>query len=56
MDIPGHYYFTAGMGAYKPDGTPVPNGWNWQPAPLVVIPALKFYRTAMIVIANLQTE
>ena len=24
MDIPGHYYFTASMGAYKPDGTPVP--------------------------------
>jgi hypothetical protein len=35
-------YFAAGMGAVKPDGTPVPNGWNWQPAPLVE-PLVNYY-------------
>ena len=28
-------YFRGGMGAVNQDGTPVPNGWNRQPAPLV---------------------
>ncbi|MCL5098640.1 MAG: glycoside hydrolase family 127 protein, partial [Candidatus Omnitrophica bacterium] len=28
-------YFTAGMGPVNQDGTPLPNGWNRQPAPLV---------------------
>lgn len=29
-------YLPAGIGALRPDGTPVPNGWNKIPAPVVV--------------------
>ena len=32
---PDQCYFRAGMGAVKPDGTMVPNGWNAVPAPVV---------------------
>ena len=35
-------YFQAGMGAVKQDGTPVPNGWNRMPAPIVE-PLLNYY-------------
>jgi hypothetical protein len=39
---PDTCYFTAGMGAMKQDGTPVPNGWNRMPAPLVE-PLVNYY-------------
>jgi len=39
---PGICYFPAGMGAVNQDGTPVPNGWNRQPAPLVE-PLVNYY-------------
>ncbi|MFH0761035.1 MAG: hypothetical protein V2A67_05995 [Bacteroidota bacterium] len=39
---PGVCYFAAGMGAVLPDGTPVPNGWNSQPAPIVE-PLVNYY-------------
>jgi hypothetical protein len=35
-------YFPAGMGMVKQDGTPIPNGWNAQPAP-VVEPLVNYY-------------
>lgn len=35
-------YFSAGMGGVKLDGTPYPNGWNKQPAPIVE-PLVNFY-------------
>jgi hypothetical protein len=35
-------YFPAGMGAVRQDGTPVPNGWNRMPAPLVE-PLVNYY-------------
>ena len=35
-------YFPAGMGAMKQDGTPVPNGWNRMPAPIVE-PLVNYY-------------
>jgi hypothetical protein len=35
-------YFAAGMGMVKQDGTPIPNGWNVQPAPLVE-PLVNYY-------------
>ena len=39
---PDKCYFSAGMGGVKLDGTPDPNGWNKQPAP-VVEPLVNFY-------------
>ena len=41
--LPGRCYFPAGMGAMKQDGTPVPNGWNRMPAP-VVEPLINYYQ------------
>lgn len=35
-------YFSAGMGAVQQDGTPVPNGWNRMPAPIVE-PLVNYY-------------
>jgi hypothetical protein len=35
-------YFPAGMGAIRQDGTPVPNGWNRMPAPLIE-PLVNYY-------------
>ncbi|MGI8965095.1 MAG: hypothetical protein ACR2H1_03290, partial [Limisphaerales bacterium] len=34
-DEQGRCWFACGMGALKPDGTVMPNGWNRQPAPIV---------------------
>jgi hypothetical protein len=34
-DGEGRCWFPGGMGALKPDGTIVPNGWNSHPAPIV---------------------
>jgi hypothetical protein len=34
-DDKGRCWFRCGMGAFKPDGSVVPNGWNAQPAPIV---------------------
>jgi hypothetical protein len=39
---PNQCYFAGGMGAVKPDGTVIPNGWNQQPAP-VVEPLVNYY-------------
>ncbi len=33
---PDRCYFPAGMGAVKPDGSVLPNGWNKVPAPVVI--------------------
>ncbi len=38
-------YFPAGMGAVSPDGAPVPNSWNSNPAP-VVEPLVNYYLAA----------
>jgi hypothetical protein len=35
-------YFKCGMGALRPDGSPMPNGWNPQPAPIVE-PLVTYY-------------
>ena len=35
-------YFPGGMGAVKPDGIPVPNGWNKMPAPIIE-PLINYY-------------
>jgi len=34
-DGEGRCYFPCGMGALRPDGSVVPNGWNAEPAPIV---------------------
>ena len=34
-DDRGRCWIACGMGAMKADGTPIPNGWNRQPAPIV---------------------
>ncbi|MDB5333551.1 MAG: hypothetical protein JWP03_4702 [Phycisphaerales bacterium] len=34
-DDKGRCWFACGMGAFRADGTVVPNGWNAQPAPIV---------------------
>jgi hypothetical protein len=39
---PDRCYFAAGMGMVKQDGTPIPNSWNAQPAPLVE-PLVNYY-------------
>lgn len=39
---PDTCYFQAGQGAAKLDGTPVPNGWNRMPAPIVE-PLVNYY-------------
>jgi len=35
-------YFKCGMGGLRPDGSPMPNGWNPQPAPIVE-PLVMYY-------------
>lgn len=41
-DDQGRRWLPAGMGAVRPDGSVVPNGWNWHPAPIVE-PLVTYY-------------
>ncbi len=41
-DSSGRCWFDGGMGPMKEDGTPIPNGWNAQPAPIVE-PLVTYY-------------
>lgn len=42
-DSQGRCWFAAGMGALQADGTPLPNGWNAHPAPILE-PLVTYWR------------